>query len=98
MFWEPPEARIEIKENTCFMDQKAKEQSAGAGGGSAAAPQAHESKTGSGEKGTKDQSLRSDGKPQSYSMLEPKMRRIMVSSTARSIIPRRSIWTPRPRN
>ena len=58
------------------MDQKAKEQSAGAGGGSAAAPQAHESKTGSGEKGPTDQSLRSDGKPQSYSMLEPKMRRI----------------------
>jgi AhpD family alkylhydroperoxidase len=58
------------------MDQKAKEQSAGAGGGSAAAPQADESKSGSGEKGAKDQSLRSDGKPQSYSMLEPKMRRI----------------------
>jgi len=58
------------------MDQKAKEQSAGAAEGQAAAAQADQSNTGSGEKGAKDQSMRSDGKPQSYSMLEPKMRRI----------------------
>ena len=60
------------------MDQKVKEQSAAAGESGAATSPADESRGSSGQQGAaaKDPGLRSDGKPQSYSMLEPKMRRI----------------------
>jgi AhpD family alkylhydroperoxidase len=60
------------------MDQKAKEQAAAAAEPQAAPAHADESIGSSGQQSgaAKDPSLRSDGKPQSYSMLEPKMRRI----------------------
>jgi AhpD family alkylhydroperoxidase len=60
------------------MDQKVKEQSAAAGETHAATAHADESKASPSQPGAaaKDPTLRSDGKPQSYSMLEPKMRRI----------------------
>ncbi len=62
------------------MDQKLKEQSKGWGSETKLAQsQADEAGAKPAEQqagGPKDPSLRSDGKPQSYSMLEPKMRRI----------------------
>jgi AhpD family alkylhydroperoxidase len=60
------------------MDQKVKEQSAAAGDSQAATSPVDESRASSGQPSAaaKDPTLRSDGKPQSYSMLEPKMRRI----------------------